>query len=211
MLFVDSWASSLEALKTNRADLSFIPQSMLMRTQENPKLRVVANIPGVDVMIYTKKDSKLASIDQLTDKKVAAVLDSTGQLMGANALKKLGILTNVEYSSLVSPIDLFVGLFQNRYDAIFISSTAFHSLQISFQQRLKSIGKLGTSSGLYLYAGECVNDSRLELMKRRLLTDDPEPGISYFLAQFGFGKFAPVSEAELTRAIAAAKDLSSAN
>ncbi len=201
LVFTNGWAASVNSFSHNSADLVLVPQSMLNVVQANPELRPVIRTPGADVILVATKSSNIRSINQLAGKRVGTVKDSTEEVIAQKRLMQAGIIETVELTSVVSPGDVFMGLFQNRFDGVFIIEPSMDWLQPSFQGKLAKVANMGRTNGLYLYAGACINDTEYQALVQALLAKPGDKRVSRFIEHFNFGRFVAVSPGDVEKAL----------
>ena len=201
VIFTEGWLAAIDALNESRADLAFVPQVLLHAVHTDEKLRPVAKTPGTDIVLITGKKSEIKSILHLGGKRVAVMKDSTGQLMASSALKKAGIINEVQFSAMAYPGDVFIGLFQGRFDAAFIAHSAMGWIPELLQDKIQVLAAVGETAGLYLYAGACVSDDNVQRFSETLLTRPEDVRVRAFLEQYNFESFIPVTAGEINAAI----------
>ena len=201
LVFTDGWAASVNAFSENSADLVLVPQSMLAIVNVKPELRPVVRTPGATVILIAEKNSDIHSIEQLGNQRVGTVKDSTEELMARKVLAQAGLSDSVELISVVSPGDAFMGLFQDRFAGAFVIEPSMDWLQPSFKNKLVKVEVVGSTEGLYLYAGQCVGASGVSAIQQALLAEPPDPRVSRFIRHFNFGHFIAASRDDVEKAL----------
>ncbi|ARN73334.1 hypothetical protein BST96_03960 [Oceanicoccus sagamiensis] len=201
LFFTDGWSASVHGFSQNSADLVLVPQSMLNVVHAKPELRPVIRTPGARVLLITEKSSTIRSMEQLRDKKVGTVRDSTEAMIAQQRLSQAGLLEAVELSSVVSPSDVYMGLFQDRFDAAFVIGESMDWLQPTFREKLVQVAEMGRTNGLFLYAGSCVSDAQLKTLEQALLSNPVDERVTRFIEHFNFGRFVAISPGDVEKAL----------